>query len=194
MWVELSIHMKNTMLIKDGVDKKEGRSKNLVPSIYSRADSRFVPSQWETSLQSNAVSHRLNAIIESTLYSQYPTGWATGEAVPDYQLVWPRRHPWFNWCVTAYPSNDAGVNLRRSKHANRGALQVRGHQISWWRHQMETFSALLALCAGNIPPHKGQWRGALMFTLVCARINGWVNNREAGDLRRNRALYDVSLM
>ena len=32
-------------------------------------------------------------------------------------------------------------------------------------------------------PHKGLWRGALMFTLICARINGWVNNREAGDLR-----------
>ena len=36
------------------------------------------------------------------------------------------------------------------------------------------------------PPHKGQWRGALMFTLIWARINGWVNNREAGDLRRYR--------
>ena len=23
--------------------------------------------------------------------------------------------------------------------------------ISWWRHQMETFSALLAICAGNSP-------------------------------------------
>ena len=32
--------------------------------------------------------------------------------------------------------------------------------------------------------HKGQWRGALMFSLICAWINGWVNNREAGDLRR----------
>ena len=55
---------------------------------------------------------------------------------------------------------------------------------SWWRHQMETFSALLALCVGNSPvpvnsPHKGQWRGAVMFSLICARINGWVNNREA---------------
>ena len=35
-------------------------------------------------------------------------------------------------------------------------------------------------------PHKGQWRGALMFSLICARINGWVNNREAGDLRRHQ--------
>ena len=70
---------------------------------------------------------------------------------------------------------------------------------SWWRHQMETFSALLALCAGNSPvsvnsPHKGQWRGALMFTLICAGINDWVNNREAGDLRRHLDHYDVSVM
>ena len=43
-------------------------------------------------------------------------------------------------------------------------------------------------------PHKGQWRGALMFTLICARIKGWVNNRETGDLRRNRAHYDVIVM
>ena len=70
---------------------------------------------------------------------------------------------------------------------------------SWWRHQMETFSALLALCAGNSPvpvnsPHKGQWRGALMFILTCTRINDWVNNREAGDLRRHRGHYDVNVM
>ena len=69
----------------------------------------------------------------------------------------------------------------------------------WWRHQMETFSALLALCAGNSPvpvnsPHKGQWRGVLMFSLICARINDWVNNREAGDLRRHCGHYDVSVM
>ena len=43
-------------------------------------------------------------------------------------------------------------------------------------------------------PHKGQWRGALMFSLICAWINGWVNNREAGDLRRHRAHYDVTVM
>ena len=43
-------------------------------------------------------------------------------------------------------------------------------------------------------PHKGQWRGASMFTLICARINGWVNNREAGDLRRYRGHYGVTVM
>ena len=42
--------------------------------------------------------------------------------------------------------------------------------------------------------HKGQWRGALMFPLICAWSNSWANNREAGDLRRHRAHYDVTVM
>ena len=61
---------------------------------------------------------------------------------------------------------------------------------------METFSALLAFCAGNSPVtgHKGQWREALMFSLICARMNAWVNNCGAGDLRCHRAHYDVIVM
>ena len=43
-------------------------------------------------------------------------------------------------------------------------------------------------------PHKGQWRGALMFALICVWINAWVNNREAGDVRRHRTHYDVIVM
>ena len=42
--------------------------------------------------------------------------------------------------------------------------------------------------------HKGQWRGALMFSLICVWINGWVNNREAGDLWRHRAHHGVTVM
>ena len=62
---------------------------------------------------------------------------------------------------------------------------------------METFSAFLTLSAGNSPvnsPHKGQWRGALMFSLIFAWWNGWVNNREAGDLRRHHSHYDVTVI
>ena len=43
-------------------------------------------------------------------------------------------------------------------------------------------------------PHKGQWHGALMFSLICAWINGWVDNHEAGDLRCHCAHYDVIVM
>ena len=39
-------------------------------------------------------------------------------------------------------------------------------------------------------PYKGQWRGGLMFSLFC----GWVNNGEAGDLRRHRVHYDITVM
>ena len=42
--------------------------------------------------------------------------------------------------------------------------------------------------------HKGQWRGALMFSLFCAWTNGWVHNRDAGDLRHNHAHYNVTVM
>ena len=61
---------------------------------------------------------------------------------------------------------------------------------------METFSALLALCVGNSPvtgefPSQRLVTGALMFSLICAWINDCVNNREAGDLRRRHAHYDV---
>ena len=43
-------------------------------------------------------------------------------------------------------------------------------------------------------PHKGQWRGALMFSLICTWTNDWANNWEAGDLRRYRAHYDIIVM
>ena len=69
----------------------------------------------------------------------------------------------------------------------------------WWRHQMETFSALLALCAGNSPvsgefPEQRPVTRSFDVFFICAWINVWVNNREAGDLRRYRAQYDVSVM
>ena len=43
-------------------------------------------------------------------------------------------------------------------------------------------------------PHKGQWREAFMFSLIYDWINGWVNNVEAGDFRRHRAHYDVTVI
>ena len=43
-------------------------------------------------------------------------------------------------------------------------------------------------------PRTKEWRGALMFSLICAWIKDWVNNREAGDLIRHRAHYDVTVM
>ena len=78
-------------------------------------------------------------------------------------------------------------------------LSLKKISHTWWSRQMETFSALLALCQGihRSPvnsPHKDQWRRALKFSLICAWINGWVNNGDAGDLRRYRLHHDVIVM
>ena len=59
---------------------------------------------------------------------------------------------------------------------------------------METFSALLAIFAGNSAV-TGQWRGHWRSQRPVTRLtNGWVNNRDIGDLRRHRAHYDVTVM
>ena len=75
-------------------------------------------------------------------------------------------------------------------------VPVNHDDVIKWKH----FSALPTICAGNShmspvnSPHKGQWRGALVLSLICAWINGWVNNGEAGDLRRHWGHYDVTLI
>ena len=64
-----------------------------------------------------------------------------------------------------------------------------------WKHFPRYWSFVRGIHRSPVnSPHKGQWRRALMFSLIFAWINGWVNNRKAGDLRRNRAHYDVSVM
>ena len=59
-------------------------------------------------------------------------------------------------------------------------------------------SAFLALCAGNSPvtsefPSQMPVTRSLMF-FICTSACGWVNSRDAGDLRRHRAHYDVTLV
>ena len=70
---------------------------------------------------------------------------------------------------------------------------------AWWRHQMKTFSTLLALYVGN-PPVTSEFPSQRPVTrsfdvfFICTWLKGWANNREAGDLRCHRAHYDVIIM
>ena len=70
---------------------------------------------------------------------------------------------------------------------------------SWWRHQRKHFlrywTFVRVIYRSSVrSPHNGQWRGALVYSLICAWTNGWVNSRDAGDLWRHRAYYDVTVM
>ena len=61
-----------------------------------------------------------------------------------------------------------------------------------WKHFPRNWPFVRGIHRGPVnSPHKGQWRGALMFSLICVWINDWVNNREPDDLRRYRAHYNV---
>ena len=43
-------------------------------------------------------------------------------------------------------------------------------------------------------PHKGQWRGASMFSFICASMKRLSKNDEAVNLRRHRSHYDVTVI
>ena len=75
-------------------------------------------------------------------------------------------------------------------------IYVLHDDVIQWKH----FPRYWPICAGNShrspvnSPQKDQWCGALMFSLICARISSCANNGDAGDLRRNRAHCDVIVM
>ena len=63
--------------------------------------------------------------------------------------------------------------------------------VSKWKHFPRYWPFVRGIHRSPMTsPHKGQWRGAW----ICARINVWTNNREAGYLRRHRAHYDSIVM
>ena len=95
------------------------------------------------------------------------------------------------------------INTDRCKHVHcRCSVALApGHQqpchddVIIWKHFPRHWPFVRGIHRWPVnSPHKGQWRGALMFSLICVRTNGLVNNREAGDLRRHRSHYDVTVM
>ena len=71
--------------------------------------------------------------------------------------------------------------------------------LTWWRHQMETFSALLALCEVNSPV-TGEFPAQRPVTQTFdiffdLRLNKRLNKQSwAGYLRRQFSHYDVTVM
>ena len=69
------------------------------------------------------------------------------------------------------------------------------HDVIKWKHFPRYWPFVWGIHRSPVnSPHKGQWRGALMFPLICTWRNRWVNNRESGVLRCHRAYYEVTVM
>ena len=96
-------------------------------------------------------------------------------------------HVGYPWCLQG---------MSPGCHCHASLLGYYPHDdVIKWKH----FPRNWPLLRGNhrLPtnsPQEGQWRGALMFSLICGWTNDWVNNRDAGDLRRHRAHYDVTVI
>ena len=94
---------------------------------------------------------------------------------------WRRHIFWFWWSQLSIFINDISISVYK--------LVLKHDDIIKWKH----FPRYWPFVRG-IHQSKGQWRWALMFSLICTQINGWVNNGEAGDLRCHRAHYDLTVM
>ena len=76
------------------------------------------------------------------------------------------------------------INMHGDLVSNPGFGLIHDDVIKW-KHFLRYWPFVRGIHRSTVKsPHKGQWRGALMFSLICVWINGWVNNRAAGDLRR----------
>ena len=99
-------------------------------------------------------------------------------------------NPQNNWCLNL--SKRRKSIIKSSKCKDKDSLLVL-HQSDFFRHddviKWKHFPCYWPFARGihRSPvnsPHRGQWRGALMLSLICVWLNDWVNNREVGDLRR----------
>ena len=106
-------------------------------------------------------------------------------------------HDWENILLHAISILNwkAGTAIVKVRSWNGGThCMVHGDVIKW-RHFPRYWPFVRWIHRSPVnSPHKGQRRGALMFSLICTWIMGLVNNRKTGDLRRRRAYYDVTLM
>ena len=80
-----------------------------------------------------------------------------------------------------------------ARHSSEFKTVVTFHDdVTKWKHFPRYWPFVPGIYRSPVnSPHKGQWRGTLVLSLICAWTNRWVNNRDASDLKLHRAHYDV---
>ena len=128
----------------------------------------------------------LSLITETTIHGKWSSYWNSAQNAECIQQVNIESLIQFHKFSLNY-SHESPL-----KNVHNICMTLGTYSITWWCHQMATFSTLLALSVGNSPVNLK--REALLFSLICVWINHWVNSREAGDLRRHPVHYEVIVM
>ena len=125
----------------------------------------------------------------------YLTTWLPGLVASSLSMIFLGHarigHPYQLGMTTVVITYHSCVLLHRQGHIDSSTQYCHNCRALTMKLQQ---SCVKPPVPGEFPAHKGQWHGAFMFSLICVWINDWVNNREAGDLRRYRAHYDVIVM
>ena len=122
---------------------------------------------------------------------------------PDVSQQWR----WYDWVQISHEYMYNGCdNVTKDGEVRHRDLEYRplrprhkGHHfhddVIKWKHFPRYWPFVWRIHRSPVnSPQKGQWRKALIFSFICAWKNGWVNNREAGNLRRYRAHYAIWLL
>ena len=132
------------------------------PVLLCRADSRFAPSQWETPLLCNDVSHWLGTSLKSAVIMVWcypsicPSVWSVKSPHSQYEHMSDFIGPFYKHRLTLIPpwiSDYTHYNgwmkfPIQSQNSPFQSLKI-GKWISNLHHYMEMLSALLAICAGK---------------------------------------------
>ena len=132
-------------------------------------------------------------------------GWMNGalwtnqvEMLPIAQKLW-HQSKWLRVEASTKAMNNGStlpvLLLMRNKTTESDEWLTQHGDVIEWKHFLRYCPFVRGIHRSPVnSPHKGQWRGALVFSLICAWINRWVNNGEAGDLRLHCAHCDVIVM
>ena len=133
--------------------------------------------------------------LELFKLGQYHGCWCPGSLSPGHQQSWHwQYHICYSLSLSRKDLNSlCHLNVEKSIHT---VYMFSEHDdVTKWKHFPRYWPFVWGIHQSPVnSPHKGQWHGAWMFILICARINGWVNNCDAGDLRRHQAHYDIIVM
>ena len=109
------------------------------------------------------------------------------------QLPYNTIMPGGRYLQEAFACFKSGVIITRSRTIRYWIVQHDG--VIKWKHFPRYWPFMRGIHRSPVnAAHKGQWRGALILSLIYVWINGWLNNLEAGDLRRHHAHYNVTVM